>query len=251
MANSYFTFKEFSIHHDKCAMKVTTDACLFGAWVAEKVSSFKKVTPEKGSAISTALDIGTGTGLLSLMLLQKNPSLKVDAIEIDKDAALQAKENIASSPWNEAITIINTDVKKHTSPVQYDIIISNPPFYERELKGDNLKKNTAHHDEGLLLSELLQIIKQLLNPSGSFYLLLPYKRLNEAILLFCQHELAADSVVHVRQTIKHNYFRVMIKGKMKKDLEIPFDKREISVWNEEQQYTTEFINLLKDYYLYL
>lgn len=232
-------------------MKVTTDACLFGAWVAEKVSGLKKKTSEKGSAISTALDIGAGTGLLSLMLLQKNPSLKVDAIEIDKATANQATENISSSRWKEAITIINADVKKHTSPLQYDIIISNPPFYEGELKGDNLKKNTAHHDDGLLLSDLLQIIKDMLSSTGYFYLLLPYKRLNEAISLFKQCELAADSVVYVRQTVKHDYFRIMIKGKLKKGIEVPFDKSEISVRNEEQQYTIEFINLLKDYYLYL
>src|SRR6187401_331254 len=104
MANSYFQFKQFTIHQDQCAMKVTTDACLFGAWVAEEINNEKLI-------INNCLDIGAGTGLLALMVAQKNREIEIEAIEIDKDAAEQAKDNVASSSWKEQINIIQADVK--------------------------------------------------------------------------------------------------------------------------------------------
>ena len=127
MSNSYFQFKQFIIHQDRCAMKVTTDACLFGAWVAEEDKSEKIIT-------KNVLDIGTGTGLLSLMYAQKNSLANIDAIEIDEDAYIQAKENVAASPFAERINIIHDDIKRFTFSKKYDCIISNPPFYEKEIR---------------------------------------------------------------------------------------------------------------------
>src|SRR6187549_428936 len=102
MANSYFQFKQFTIHQDRCAMKVTTDACLFGAWVAEEVRS-------QESGVRSSLDIGTGTGLLALMLAQKNPEANILAFEIDKDAAEQATNNIDSSLWKDQVDLLEAD----------------------------------------------------------------------------------------------------------------------------------------------
>src|SRR5258707_322585 len=104
MSNSYFQFKKFIIHQDKCAMKVTTDACLFGAWVATKIKKEK-------AGSKNLLDIGTGTGLLSLMIAQEDIQLSVDAIEIDTDAYVQAKENISASGWQSRIIIFNSDAR--------------------------------------------------------------------------------------------------------------------------------------------
>jgi tRNA1Val (adenine37-N6)-methyltransferase len=143
-------------------MKVTTDACLFGAWVVNKVKSEK-------SKIKSVLDIGTGTGLLSIMLAQKNPEIKIDAIEIDKDAAEQAKINAGSSPWKEQINIIQDDVKAFSFEKEFDLIISNPPFYENEIRSATDSKNVAHHSENLTLKELLVIIKENLTKRGSFF----------------------------------------------------------------------------------
>ena len=243
MPNSYFQFKQFTIHQDRCAMKVTTDACLFGAWVAQEVESEKL-------KVESAIDIGTGTGLLALMLAQKNPEMKIDAIEIDKDAAEQANVNVRSSPWKEHINILQADVKEFSFEKEFDLIISNPPFYENEIRSATDSKNVAHHSENLTLKELLVIIKDNLSKTGSFFLLLPYKRNEEIKKLLKDHELSILKILFIRQSVKHDYFRVFIKGSLNaEEKETEFD--ELSIWDDKQQYTNEFVILLKDYYLHL
>ena len=243
MANSYFQFKQFTIQQDRCAMKVTTDACLFGAWVAEEVKSQKL-------KVKNGLDIGTGTGLLALMVTQKNPEMKIDAIEIDKDAAEQAKINVESSPWKRQINIIQDDVKEFSFEKEFDLIISNPPFYENEIRSATDSKNVAHHSKNLTLKELLMIIKDYLMKTGSFFLLLPYKRNEEIKKLFKDHELNISKILFVRQSVKHDYFRIFVKGNLNAEKkETEFD--EMSIWDDSQQYTKEFKQLLKDYYLHL
>ena len=243
MANSYFQFKQFTIHQDRCAMKVTTDGCLFGAFVSGEVASYE-------TKAKRVLDIGTGTGLLSLMLAQQN-QFPVDAIEIDKDTFEQASQNAAASKWTDRVKIYHGDAKDFKFPCKYDVIISNPPFYENELKGENPKKNMAHHNESLHLGELLSIIKKNLAPGGSFYLLLPYKRNEEIKRLFTEKELAIWQVILVKQSVLHDYFRIIVKGKSDAGNQSEISIDEIAIKNESNQYTTSFINLLKDYYLHL
>lgn len=249
MPNNYFQFKQFTIHQDRCAMKVTTDACLFGAWSADQIKNqpFGKLRAK----IKNILDIGTGTGLLSLMLAQKISEPSIDSIEIDKDAFKQAKENIAASPWSDRINIIHADAKNFSFNNKYDIIISNPPFYENELKSDTKKKNIAHHSDDLSLKELLDIIKNSLSADGSFYLLLPYKRSDEIKQLLLRAHLFIRQLVFVKQSVKHDHFRIILEGKLKTDEQAETAIGEIAVWNEQQQYTDEFKRLLQDYYLHL
>jgi tRNA1Val (adenine37-N6)-methyltransferase len=224
-------------------MKVTTDACLFGAWVAGETRTVK---PE----VRRALDIGTGTGLLSLMLAQRSDVL-IDAIEIDKVAAQQADENAAASPWKKKINTIHGDINDLSImfPRKYDIIISNPPFYENELSSADNKKNIAHHDSGLLLTDLLTIIAAGLLTDGKFYLLLPYKRHEEIKQLFDQKKITITKKIFVRQSENHAYFRFMIEGDFGKPAETVTD--EIAIRNEKNEYTEVFTELLKDYYLYM
>lgn len=223
-------------------MKVTTDACLFGGWVAEEIQS--STAPRKN-----ILDIGTGSGLLALMVAQKNPAPIIDAIEIDGNSAAQAKENIALSRWNEKIRIIQGDVKSYSFAKQYDYIISNPPFYENELQSNDQSRNVALHHEGLLLDELFSLIKKNLKPVGYFSLLLPYKRNDEMEVLLKKHNLFLTEKIFVRQSANRDYFRIIITGGLEAPMSIITD--EISIRNEKQQYTPEFTALLKDYYLFL
>jgi tRNA1Val (adenine37-N6)-methyltransferase len=223
-------------------MKVTTDGCLFGAWVAEKVGS-------QESEVRTALDIGTGTGLLSLMLTQKNPGLYIDAIEIDKEAAEQAAENVAASPWADRIRVHYTNAKEFQSPVSYDLIISNPPFYENELKSGKSQKDIAHHSNELQIKELLDIIKNKLSPEGIFCLLLPFKRNAEAKILFNGAGLHITQMIFVRQSTAHNFFRIMLMGRITNDETFETIIDEIEIKNENNHYTPVFKNLLEEYYL--
>lgn len=242
MPNPYFQFKQFTIFHDRCAMKVTTDACLFGAWCAAEIQ--KRYT----DAQKTLLDIGTGTGLLSLLIAQKN-NLQIEAVEIDTEAAQQAKENAASSPWKENIAIVNNDILNIKVEAQYDFVVSNPPFYENELSSQQQKKNLAHHSSHLTLSQLLPFIKNSLTDEGLFFLLLPFKRIHQIESLLTGHQLHANKKVIVQQSVLHQPFRVMLMGSKENGTETTVSH--LSIWNEKQQYTDEFVALLKDYYLAL
>lgn len=225
-------------------MKVTTDACLFGAWVAKEEKE-EKLKEKK------VLDIGAGTGLLSLMFMQKNPAANVHSIEIDKDACEQAIENVHASSWKERIKVFEGDVKNSPFISPYDIIISNPPFYENELTSPDAKKNMAHHHESLLLDDLAPIIRQNLKPTGTFYLLLPYKRKTSIAEIFIHSGLDIIKLALVRQSTAHDYFRVLLKGRIGQGDAVETVLEEISIANKEKEYTPEFISLLKDYYLHL
>jgi len=224
-------------------MKVTTDACLFGAWLANTIKN-EKLT------IENCLDIGCGSGLLSLMVAQQSDA-NIDAIEIDDDASAQATENEEACSFRNKIQIINVDVRNYRFEKKYDVIISNPPFYENQLRSVSSKKNIAHHGDNLKLEELLYVIKDNLNDTGVFFLLLPFKREDEIKTLIEQGGMKLLKLFLVRQSVNHHYFRIMLMGKIHTDdyMETEFD--EITIWDERHQYTEEFTHLLKDYYLYL
>lgn len=243
MPNSSFQFKQFTIHQDKCAMKVTTDSCLFGAITANALQT-GKYEPVR------ILDIGTGTCLLSLMIAQKNDKVIIDALEIDKDAFSQAMENAAASPLKEKINVIHGDAREFNEQNKYDVIISNPPFYINELKSGNTKKNTAHHSNELELEDLLDVIKKNINmTTGKFFLLLPYKRHAEIMDLLKDKGAYLINEILIRQSVNHEYFRIVIEASFVFTAE-PV-RNEISIKDESDKYTAGFTELLKDYYLYL
>ena len=238
MANSYFQFKQFTIQQDKCAMKVCTDACVFGAFVAEYLA------PQK---INNCLDIGTGTGLLSLMIAQKN-DMSIDTVEINAEAYLQAKENIENSIYKNKISIHNQNILEFDNKEKYDFIISNPPFYEGDLMSSQQNKNQAKHNESLTLPKLLQSIIRLLKDNGEFAVLLPFHRIIEFELLANDLNYFVQKEILMKQTPKHPYFRCIQIYSCTQLIKTTSD---LIIKDENNLYTNSFVELLKDYYLHL
>ena len=218
-------------------MKVTTDASLFGAWVANQLNQTEH-----------ALDIGGGTGLLSLMLAQKNET-KIDIIEVEQTCFDQMKKNIENTDWSKRIQCILKDVRDYAATNQYSIIFSNPPFHQGQLRSDDSTINLARHGDELTLELLFKKVNELLSADGIFYLLGPAYRDAETISMASHHEMYLKTKVVVKQSIHHEPFRMMYAFSKTTDSEQ--GQEEIVIKDKTDNYTTEFIELLKDYYLYL
>lgn len=171
MANDYFCFRLFTIRQRLCAMKVGTDGTLLGAWA------------EGGKRI---LDIGTGTGLLALMMAQRFPMASIVGIDIDADAVEQAKENASMSPFSSRVTIEMADVRNYTPGILFDSIVCNPPFFSNSMQSPDHKRSLARHSVTLEYHELLDCICRLLDEDGQFSVIVPFdyrRRMeNEAIM---------------------------------------------------------------------
>ncbi len=215
-------------------MKVCTDSCILGAWTLGHIQRAKKI-----------LDIGTGTGLLALMLAQ-NSDADIDGIESDNESIAQAAENILHSPWSKRIQIIDGDARNFSFPEKYDFIISNPPFYESDLHSPDQKKNKAMHEVSLTLEELIKVIRSCLLNNGLFSILLPYHREDYFEKLASHNGFFLQAKLTIRQTPRHRPFRsICLFGHEKK--EYP-DTEGMTIKNSEGKYSREFSELLQDYY---
>jgi tRNA1Val (adenine37-N6)-methyltransferase len=234
MSNNYFQFKQFKVQQDRCAMKVCTDSCLFGS-----------LLPTEN--IKTVLDIGTGTGLLSLMYAQLNNHAEIIAVEIDKDAAKQAQENIENSIFKRQIKVIEKDFNEYKIAQQFDLIICNPPFYENDLPSTIENKNIAHHSTQLVITNFIKKAAFFLTNSGTIAILLPHKRLLEIKVLVKEFNLFVNGIYLVKQTPKHDYFRAVLFINKKE-----FHQQEFTLTiKNEEDYSTEFKKLLQPFYLNL
>lgn len=216
-------------------MKVSTDACLHGAWtpIAEKVTS--------------VLDIGAGTGLLSLMLAQRSDRIHVEAIEIDRDASRQARENAASSPWSNRVNVLNADVTKNLYNEKYDLVICNPPFFNNSLLGDKDSRNLARHTVSLSYSELWNVLDQVLKQDGYASIMLPVVEHAqwESLLTandwhinhrLCIHHRANSSCKRIISLCSRNATEKVIEEKL-------------VIYSAPNQYSPETSELLKPFYL--
>lgn len=168
MPNPFFKFKQFTIHHDRCAMKVGTDGVLLGAWT--DLSDSRNI-----------LDIGTGTGLIALMLAQRCPQAQIIGIDIDSEAVVQASENMASSPWKERVKADLQNICSYKPSRHFDTIVSNPPYFINSLKCPDNQRNTARHTDTLDMQTLVQRTSDLLTAEGRFSIILPAEQTDELI----------------------------------------------------------------------
>jgi len=221
-------------------MKVCTDSCLFGAWMNEWI---RKSKPN----ISNALDIGTGTSLLSLMLAQNHP-FEIDAVEIDESAFNQATQNIANTNWKSQIQIHFSLLQDFLPTKKYDFIFSNPPFYENDLKSNDSSKNLAKHEGGLSLETLITFIDKNLSDTGFAALLLPFHRKKNIEKLIKDFSFSIVAQTLVKQSASHNHFRTMILFSKQPALQ---QANEINIYEQRNIYSDAFLHLLKEYYLHL
>ena len=232
MPNTHFAFKQFTIHQDKTAMKVTTDACILGAY-----------TPVKG--VIKILDIGTGTGLLSLMLAQKSES-KIDAVEIDENAYNQAVKNINESIFNDKIRVYNKSIQDFITSNVYDLIISNPPFFQNYLKSETTSRNNSLHTDTLSFEDLLDSVLRLLSHNGVFIVLLPAYQSSIFEQLAITKELYPQKKLTIRHREGSKILRIITTfGIIKKEI----INEELIIKNPNESYSPDFQALLEEYYL--
>jgi tRNA1Val (adenine37-N6)-methyltransferase len=240
LPNPYFQFKQFTVQHNRCAMKVSTDACLLGAIAAKYVHNH-------AGSINRILDIGTGSGLLSLMLAQQH-QCPIDAVELDEDAAAQATENFSVSPFAGWLQVSCTDIARYHPGLQYDFIICNPPFFEADLPSPHAAKNKAMHSSHLTLLQLVEQVGRLLSPTGTCMLLLPWHRTPLFLQTAAAVHLHCTQQWLIKQTPAHHWFRSIV---LLSTQQSTIQQTALYIKDTDGQYSPEFTALLQPYYLYL
>jgi tRNA1Val (adenine37-N6)-methyltransferase len=236
MPNSYFDFKQFRINQGQCGMKVTTDGCFFGAVI--ETAGHQKV-----------LDIGTGTGLLSLMIAQRNPELKIDAVELDEAAFTQARQNFSNSPWSESIHIFHSPIQVFQPNTKYDLIVCNPPFFRQSMKGDSPQKNKAIHNESLSFEDLVSNIDRLLTPSGTCWIMYPAYEMSLLCTAAKTIGFYPSTEIILRNKEGKPVFRSITSFKRK--VNAKSEPIHMTIRDQEHQYTPSFKKLLQPFYLNL
>jgi tRNA1Val (adenine37-N6)-methyltransferase len=237
MSNSYFSFKQFTVHQDRCAMKVSTDACIQGAWTP--------LRPE----IRRVLDVGAGTGLLSMMIAQRLPGVHVDAIELNEAAAAQAKENVASSPFADRIHIIKGDAASWNAGERYDLIVCNPPFFKSALLGPDKHRNAARHIDSLDAATLAKIILDHLATNGTASFLWPVKEFEAFKIAAGEVGLYLAQRLNIRHRATSPVTRVI--GIWQKLAPASYISEELMIRASNEAYSQEFADLLRPFYLSL
>jgi len=231
-----FKFKQFSVIQDRCAMKIGTDGVLLGAWVTVENN------PE------SILDIGAGTGVISLQLAQRSLAPTIDAVEIDNDAYEQCSENFEASPWGDRLFCYHASIQEFASEIdeKYDLIVSNPPFYTAEYKSENPSRDLARFEDALPFRHLIICVAHLLSENGVFAVVLPKNEADNFIALTSENKLFLKRICNVKGTPNSEIKRVLLEFSFHQKALI---EELLTIENTRHNYTREYIELVKDFYI--
>ncbi len=243
---SNFQFKQFAVEQDRCAMKIGTDGVLLGAW-----------TPLINNPFSI-LDIGAGTGIIALMLAQRSKAEQIDALEIDDEAYEQATDNFENSPWSDRLFCYHAGLDEFVEEPeddpsdselaqQYDIIVSNPPFYTEDYKTENGQRDLARFADAMPFDELIEAADLLLSENGIFSVIIPYKEEENFIALANEYELYPLKITRVKGSPTTEIKRSLLAFTRKETPNFLID--ELVIETARHVYTPEYIALTKDFYL--
>ena len=231
-----FKFKQFTVKQDRCAMKIGTDGVLLGAWTSVKHNPF------------SVLDIGSGTGILSLMIAQRSHAEQIEAIEIDDDAYEQCSENFENSPWNDRLFCYHASLLEFVEEVEdaFDLIICNPPFYSEDYKTENKSRDLARFNDAMPFKHIIYAVAHLLAEDGLFSIVIPRKEEDDFVALANTIGLFPQRILHVRGNPDTEVKRSLIEFSY---TENEVETSELIIETERHNYTKDYINLTKDFYL--
>lgn len=232
-----FQFKQFSVKQDKTAMKVGTDGVLLGAWAPIHHNPF------------SVLDVGAGTGIIALMLAQRSHAEQIDALEIDEDAYEQAVENFESSPWGDRLFCFHAGLDEFIEEPEdeYDLIVSNPPFYAEDYKTDNEQRDLARFQDAMPFEEIVEAADLLLSENGVLAVILPFREEEKFVALAKEAELYPFKITRAKGTSKSDIKRSLLAFSRNEASEIEIDELIIEI--DRHVYTPEYIELTKEFYL--
>lgn len=236
MTNTFFKFKQFNINQDRCGMKVSTDAVVLGALAGSKS------TPQ------SVLDVGMGTGVIAMMLAQRFDKAKVLGIEIDEDAFGQAVENIQESKFTDRVTALHQDFQTYSdkSGKQFDMIISNPPYFPDHIKTKDAQRNKALHNDALSFAELVAGVSKCLNESGEFWVILPPRQMQDLEEICNSYQLFPFHKVDLKDKQESKIIRV-IQG-FSFGIKSPIENQ-LFIKNPDGSFAEAYQKLLKDFLL--
>lgn len=235
MSNTYFNFKRFTVNQDRCSMKVGTDGVLLGAWAAVE-----------GDGVDI-LEIGAGSGVVSLIVAQRNQTAHIDAIDIESEAVEQAADNFELSPWSGNLKAINSSIQEYEPNKKYRYIISNPPYFINSLKAEG-GRAIARHTDTLSYQDLVDGVLRLLDEDGVFSGVFPYVESNIFVALAASRGLYCNKRLEVKGLPHKPVKRVLLQMSRNRVEDLPVDVLVIEK-GDRHSYTDKYIDLTKEFYL--